>query len=42
METLLLALAGCTGMDVIAILRKMCAPVDRFAIEVSGERMTWP
>ncbi len=38
METLLLALAGCTGMDVIPILRKMRAPVDRFTIEVSGER----
>ncbi len=38
METLLLALAGCTGMDVVSILRKMRAPVDRLAIEVSGER----
>lgn len=38
METLLLALAGCTGMDVISILRKMRAPLDRFKIEVSGER----
>lgn len=38
METLLLALAGCTGMDVIPILRKMRAPVDRFTIEVTAER----
>jgi putative redox protein len=38
METLLLALAGCTGMDVIPILGKMRAPVERFAIEVEAER----
>ncbi|HLW49015.1 MAG TPA: OsmC family protein [bacterium] len=38
METLLMALAGCTGMDVIPILRKMRAPVNRFAIEVTAER----
>jgi putative redox protein len=33
-----MALAGCTGMDVIAILKKMRAPVERFAIEVHAER----
>jgi putative redox protein len=38
MEALLIALAGCTGMDVISILRKMRAPVDRFTIEVTAER----
>lgn len=38
METLLLALAGCTGMDVIPILRKMRAPVERFEIEVTADR----
>jgi putative redox protein len=38
METLLLALAGCTGMDVIPILQKMRAPVDRFTIEVTADR----
>jgi putative redox protein len=38
METLLLALAGCTGMDVISILRKMRAPLGGLAIEVSAER----
>jgi putative redox protein len=38
METLLLALAGCTGMDVISILRKMRAPLDGLMIEVSAER----
>jgi putative redox protein len=38
METLLLALAGCTGMDVMPILRKMRAPVERFEIEVTADR----
>ncbi len=38
METLLMALAGCTGMDVVPILQKMRAPVDRFTIEVTAER----
>lgn len=38
MDTLLMALAGCTGMDVIAILKKMRAPVERFAIDVHAER----
>ncbi len=38
MDTLLMALAGCTGMDVIAILNKMRAPVERFVINVHAER----
>lgn len=38
METLLLALAGCTGADVVSILRKMRAPLDRFTIEVHADR----
>src|SRR5262249_26356830 len=38
METLLMALAGCTGMDVIQILKKMRAPVEQLAIEVHAER----
>ena len=38
LETLLLALAGCTGMDVVSVLRKMRAPVDLLMVEVSGER----
>lgn len=38
METLLMALGGCTGMDVISILKKMRAPVDRLTIEVHGDR----
>lgn len=38
METLLMALAGCTGMDVIPILHKMRAPVERLTIEVTADR----
>jgi len=38
METLLLALAGCTGMDVIPMLKKMRAPVEQLVIEVTAER----
>ncbi|HEV2357783.1 MAG TPA: OsmC family protein [bacterium] len=38
METLLLALAGCTGMDVVSILGKMRAPLAGLEIHVSGDR----
>ena len=38
MDTLLLALAGCTGSDVVSILEKMRLPVRALAIEVAGER----
>ena len=31
------ALSGCTGMDVVSLLRKAGKPVDRFNIKVSGE-----
>ena len=34
---LLMALSGCTGMDVISILRKAQATIDNFEIKVSGE-----
>ncbi|MCX7836087.1 MAG: OsmC family protein [bacterium] len=37
-ELLLHALAGCSGMDVISILKKMKQPVEKFWIEVEGER----
>jgi len=40
METVLIALAGCTGMDVVAILRKMRAPLAGLRIEVEAERAT--
>jgi putative redox protein len=37
-KTLLLAsLAGCTGMDVVSLLKKMRVEVDDFRIKVSGE-----
>jgi putative redox protein len=38
METVLLALAGCTGMDVVSILGKMRAPLEGLEIRVSGDR----
>ncbi len=38
MQALLAALAGCTGMDVVSILRKMRAPLEGLTIDVSGER----
>lgn len=34
---MLSSLAGCTGMDVVAILNKMQMPFDRFEIEIDGE-----
>jgi putative redox protein len=37
-DLLPVALAGCTGMDVISILQKMQQPVTRFEVEVSFER----
>ena len=38
MDTLLLALAGCTGGDVVSILEKMKFPVRALRVEVTGER----
>ena len=38
MELVLLALGGCTGVDVISILRKKRQRVTDYRIEVSGER----
>lgn len=38
MELLLLALGGCTGVDVISILQKSRQQVTNYRIEVSGER----
>jgi putative redox protein len=34
---MLSSLAGCTGMDVVAILNKMQMPFDRFEMSISGE-----
>ncbi len=39
---LLTALAGCTGMDVVAILKKMRMPLASFAVEVEGELTDTP
>ena len=38
MEALLAALGGCTGMDVVTILRKKRQEVTGYEINVSGER----
>lgn len=38
MEMLLIGLAGCTGMDVISILRKKRQQVTGYEVRVSGER----
>ncbi|NOZ93648.1 MAG: OsmC family protein [Acidobacteria bacterium] len=38
MELLLVSLAGCTGVDVVAILDKMRQPLERFEVEVEGFR----
>jgi putative redox protein len=35
-ELLLMALAGCTAMDVISILRKKRQPVERYEVSVAG------
>ncbi len=40
MDALLLALAGCTGGDVVSILEKMRFPVRALSVEVTGERRT--
>ncbi len=38
MELLLIALGGCTGMDVVSILRKMQVNFTRFEMAIEGER----
>lgn len=38
METVLIALAGCTGMDVVPLLHKMRAPLESLTISVSSHR----
>jgi putative redox protein len=40
MELLLVGLGGCTGMDVISMLRKMRQDVTDYEIELSAERAT--
>ena len=38
MELLLIAVGGCTGMDVISILQKMRQDVTRYEVRVRGQR----
>jgi putative redox protein len=38
MDTLLLALAACTGSDVVSLLEKMRFPVRALRVDVTGER----
>jgi putative redox protein len=38
METTLMALAACSGMDVVGILEKMRVPLDGLTISVTAER----
>jgi putative redox protein len=38
METLLSALAGCSGMDVLHIMKKQRQNLERLEVEVEGER----
>lgn len=38
MEALLVALGGCTGMDVVSILQKMREPLEGLEVEIAGHR----
>ena len=38
METVLLALGGCTGMDVVSILQKMRAPLEGLEVRITADR----
>jgi len=40
MELVLMAVATCSGMDIMSILEKMRIPYDRFQISVRGEQAT--
>jgi len=42
MELVLMALGGCTGMDVVSILAKMKESYSGFRVELSGERAAEP
>ena len=39
METILMALAGCSGIDMVSILKKQRQEITRFSAEVTGERI---
>lgn len=38
MQTLLMALGGCSGIDIVAILKKQRQPIETFTMKISGER----
>jgi len=40
MESVLMALAGCSGIDVVSILKKMKLDLKDIQVEVNGERAT--
>lgn len=39
MESVLMAVAGCSGIDVVSILKKQRQEIKNFSAEVEGERM---
>ena len=39
METILMAVAGCSGIDMVSILKKQRQEITKFAAEVTGERI---
>jgi len=39
METVLMAVAGCSGIDMVSILKKQRQVIDDFSAEVEGERI---
>ena len=39
METVLMAVAGCSGIDIISILKKQRQVIEGFSAEVEGERI---
>ena len=39
METILMAVAGCSGIDMISILKKQRQEITKFSAEVEGERV---
>lgn len=38
MQTLLMALGGCSGIDIVSILKKQRQNIERFSMKISGER----
>jgi len=36
-KLMLVALSGCTGMDVVSILKKMRVEVEKYSVEVQGD-----